>query len=128
MKQFIFIIFCFLTLSNTTLLAQEPEKQKTPVEIAAEQAEKYKKDLNLTEKQFFLVDSTLQTNFSALSREFEKMKAGGRQTISGYDNVRDFWQTKTEESFNKILTPEQFIKYMKLIGKYDRKGRPIKKK
>lgn len=55
------------------------------------------------------------------------MKAGGRQTISGYDNVRDFWQTKTEESFNKILTPSSSYKYMKLIGKYDRKSRPIKR-
>jgi hypothetical protein len=48
--------------------------------------------------------------------EFEKMKKGGLQNPESYREVQKRWQDKTEESFFKIMTPEQFERYLKIIG------------
>ena len=102
---------------------QQQEKPKTPVEIAQEQSDKLQIELKLNNKQLFQVDSVLQANLTGVNDEFEKMKKGGRLTNEAYIQVRDDWQLKTEDAFKKILTEEQFKKYMIYIGKMDKKGR-----
>jgi hypothetical protein len=102
---------------------QQQEKQKTPVEIASEQADKLQEQLKLNNKQLFQVDSVLQNNITGVTADFEKLKKGGRMSSEAYIQVRDSWQLKTEEAFKKILTEEQFKKYMIFIGKMDNKGR-----
>ncbi len=121
-----FLSFLFIvTLTSLTLSAQQEqqEKPKSPVEVAAAQADKLLTELKLNGKQLFQVDSVLQSNLTGVSNEFERMKKGGISTNEAYMNVRDSWQLKTEEAFKLILTEEQFIKYMKYIGKMDSKGR-----
>lgn len=113
------------TLSFITLTAQQEqqEKPKSPAEIAETQADKLQTELKLNGKQLFQVDSVLQSNLTGVSAEFEKLKKGGITSNDAYINVRDSWQLKTEEAFKKILTEEQFKKYMIFIGKMDSKGR-----
>ncbi|MDD2420241.1 MAG: hypothetical protein PHO51_02045 [Bacteroidales bacterium] len=98
------------------VFGQEQPPQKTPVEIAAEQANRLQRDLDLDYYQVFKVDSTLQTDLAGVMAEFEKMKKGGLQNPESYREVQKRWQDKTEESFYKIMTPEQFERYLKIIG------------
>lgn len=121
-----FLLTAFIiTLTTITLSAQQEqqEKPKSPVEIAEAQADKLQTELKLNNKQLFQIDSVLQSNLTGVSAEFEKLKKGGVSTNDAYINVRDSWQLKTEEAFKKILTDEQYTKYLKYIGKMDSKGR-----
>ena len=122
------IALLFITTISITLSAQEEqqEKPKTPVEMAMEQSDKLQELLKLNNKQLFLVDSVLQSNLAGVSDEYEKLRKGGRLSNEAYFNVRDSWQIKTEEAFKKILTEEQFKKYMISIGRMDKKGQPRK--
>jgi hypothetical protein len=97
---------------------QEQQPQKTPIEIASEQAERLQKELNLKDYQLFLVDSVLQKNFTDLTKEIESMRVAGIQTRESYKSVQDKWASKTDEAFEKIFDKEQFIKYLKMGGKY----------
>ena len=97
---------------------QEQQPQKTPIEIASEQAEGLQKELKLKDYQLFLVDSVLQRNFTDLMAEIELMKASGIQTRESYKSVQEKWTAKTDNAFEKIFDKEQFIKYLKMGGKY----------
>ena len=97
---------------------QEQQPQKTPIEVASEQAERLQKELNLKDYQLFLVDSVLQRNFTDLTNEIESMKVAGIQTRESYKSVQDKWTAKTDLAFERIFDKEQFIKYLKMGGKY----------
>lgn len=97
---------------------QEQQPQKTPIEVASEQAERLQKELNLKDYQLFLVDSVLQRNFTDLMKEVESMRVAGIQTRESYKSVQEKWTAKTDNAFEKIFDKEQFIKYLKMGGKY----------
>ncbi|MEN6618441.1 MAG: hypothetical protein ABFC28_02935 [Rikenellaceae bacterium] len=125
-------LFAYITLLITTISSfaqdQQQEKQKTPVEIAAEQTDRFQKDLGLNDAQAFLVDSVLQTNLTGVYTDFERMKAGGVQSSESYRAVQEMWMKKTEDAFRKILTPDQFLRYEKMTGLYAKRKKQEKKK
>jgi len=94
----------------------QPQEKKNPVEIAAEQADKLQLDLKLNHKQHFLADSVLQKNIAGVMEEFEKMQKGGMQNPESYREVQMKWFKKTEDAFEKFMTPEQFERYLKISG------------
>jgi len=74
----LFAFFALLIITSSAFAQnQQEEKQKTPVELAAIQADKFQLDFGLTDGQTFQVDSVLQVNLTGVYGEFEKMKAGG---------------------------------------------------
>jgi hypothetical protein len=111
------VSFTFVT-SHLFAQYQEQQPQKTPTEMASEQADRLQRDLNLKDHQLFFVDSVLQFNFVGLSNEVNQMKAAGMQTMESYRAVQTKWAMKTEEAFEKILDNEQFIRYLKVSGRY----------
>ncbi|MFA6335284.1 MAG: hypothetical protein WCX48_06980 [Bacteroidales bacterium] len=125
-------LFAAITLLTTTINAfaqdQQQEKQKSPVEMAAEQADKLQKDFKLNDAQVFLIDSVLQTNFTGVYEEFENMKQGGVQSSQSYQAVQEKWMHKTENAFQKILTPDQFLRYQKMTGSYAKQKKEEKRK
>ena len=118
------LILCF---TNVKSYGQEPEK--TPEEIAAEQADRLQKDLGLADHQLFFVDSVLQYNFAALTNEMEEMRKAGIQSRDSFMSAQKRWGLKTEEAFEKILDNDQFMKYLKISGRYRdyKKRKGIKK-
>ncbi|MFA5848523.1 MAG: hypothetical protein WC833_01450 [Bacteroidales bacterium] len=127
------LLITTILLSPTSSFAQyqnqqQEEKPKTPVEIAALQADKYQKDLGLNDGQTFLVDSVLQMNIGGVYSDFERMKKGGVQTPESYRAVQDLWMNKTDVAFKKIFTPEQYLKYEKLSGLYAKRMKEEKEK
>ena len=118
MSFFKSLILVLGLLSFTTALwGQEEPKQKSPEEYAVMEAERLEKELNLNQHQLFYVDSILQHNFVGLSDEFEKMKAGGMQDSRSYMAVKDKWQDRTLKAFEAVMDEQQYIKYLKIIGK-----------
>ncbi len=108
----------FISLFIVTIMfAQEQPPQKSPEEYAAIETERLIEELELNAAQIFYVDSTLQADFKGVMEEFEKMKVSGMQNSYSYETVRDKWADKTLASFKKILTEQQYIKYLKSIGK-----------
>ena len=126
------LLITTIFLSSTSSFAQyqnqQEEKPKTPVEIAAWQADKYQKDLGLNDGQTFLVDSVLQVNIGGVYSDFERMKKGGVQTQESYRAVQELWMNKTDAAFKKIFTPEQYLKYEKLSGLYAKRIKEEKAK
>lgn len=126
------LLIITILLSSTSSFAQyqnqQEEKPKTPVEIAAMQADKYQKDLGLNDGQTFLVDSVLQANIGGVYADFERMKKGGVQTQESYRAVQELWMNKTDAAFKKIFTPEQYLKYEKLSGLYAKRMKAEKEK
>ncbi|OFY39391.1 MAG: hypothetical protein A2X18_04650 [Bacteroidetes bacterium GWF2_40_14] len=126
------LLITTIFLSSTSSFAQyqnqQEEKPKTPVEIAALQADKYQKDLGLNDGQTFLVDSVLQVNIGGVYSDFERMKKGGVQTQESYRAVQELWMNKTDAAFKKIFTPEQYLKYEKLSGLYAKRIKEEKAK
>lgn len=120
----------FLLLLTTCIFAQnqQEEPEKTPIELAAIQADKFQIDFGLTDGQTFLVDSVLQSNLTGVYGEFEKMKAGGVQSSESYQAVQEKWRNKTVEAFRKILTPDQFLRYEKMTGLYAKRMKEEKDK
>ena len=94
-----------LFFANYSALGQEP--QKTPQEMASEQADRLQRDLKLADHQLFYIDSILQYNFQA-----------GLHSRDTYCNTQKKWGQKTEEAFEKILDKEQFIRYLKISGRW----------
>lgn len=107
---------------------QQEEKQKTPIEIAAEQADKLQKDFKLTDGQTFLIDSVLQTNMTGVFDDFDKMKKGGVQSSESYKATQEMWMKRTEDAFRKIMTAEQFLRYEKMTGLYAKRKKEEKEK
>ncbi|MDX9781628.1 MAG: hypothetical protein RBT35_01460 [Bacteroidales bacterium] len=86
--------------------------------MATEQADRLQKDLGLADHQVFFVDSVLQFNFAGLTKEIEEMQKAGIQSRDSYMNAQKKWGLKTEEAFEKILDSDQFLRYLKLSGRY----------
>jgi hypothetical protein len=93
-----------------------PPPQKSPVEIAAQQADRLQIDLKLNDYQTFLADSVLQANIAGVTQEFERMRLGGMQNPDSYREVQNKWRIKTEEAFEKFMTAEQFERYLRISG------------
>lgn len=107
------LILCFASYSAN---GQEPKK--SPQEMASEQADRLQQDLKLADHQLFYVDSILQYNFVALTKEMEDMQKAGLQSRDSYVTVQKKWGMKTEEAFEKFLDKEQFLKYLKISGRW----------
>lgn len=113
----LFILFSLLLINNSYAQNQDQQEQKSPEEMAAIEAEKMQKDLNLNISQLFFVDSVLQHNYRGLFDEFEKMKSSGMQDSRNYRTVQEKWLDKNLAAFKVILDEQQYISYLKLIGK-----------
>ena len=113
----IYLTLVLIWVGFPVVFAQEPPKQKEPHEVAAEEAVRMEKELELTPDQVFYVDSVLQYNYAGLKEEFDSMSGSGMQDARNYETVRDKWIQKNLDAFKKILPDQQYIKYLKMIGK-----------
>ena len=111
----IFTIAAFLCCNQ--LSAQQQPEPKSPEEMAIDEANKLEKELKLNGAQLFYVDSTLRNNFMGLSDDMEALRARGSQDAKTYTTIREKWINKTMEAFKGILDEQQYIKYLKYLGK-----------
>jgi hypothetical protein len=104
-------------LCCTQLSAQQQPEQKSPEEMAIDEANKLEKELMLNGAQLFYVDSTLRNNFMGLSDDMQALRTRGSQDMNSYNTIREKWINRTMEAFKGILDEQQYIKYLKYLGK-----------
>lgn len=100
-------------LISTTAFAQNNEEKDLPTAIS-EMIDILAKDLKLDDWQCFMMDSTLIYNYTKLNEEVNDLRRGGVYNSEIYMRCSDQWTNATDTTFQKrILTPEQWQKYMK---------------
>jgi len=97
--------------------AQQQEKEKTPEEVAAAEVKAMVSELGLSESQEFFCDSILTHNYTCMKSDFENLQSSGMQEANTYQFLKDRWQKKTLEALKKVLDDQQYIKYLRRIGK-----------
>ena len=120
MKRLFFIIaalFMILQVAPAFAQQQNPDEEKSPEELAIEMAESLEKDLNLDATQMFLVDSIFRHNYVAMVDDINNMRKMGVQDPRNYKAVSDQWTDKNLAALKKVLTEQQYIRYLKMIGK-----------
>lgn len=93
---------------------QSPEEQQKQFqENIDKEIERYEEILSLSGSQTFFVDSILNHDYKAMQDE---MMALSRQKMSNQDiymMVQDKWMERMYVSFRRILSDEQWEKYLK---------------
>ena len=101
-----------LMMTALPALGQEQEKP-SPEKFAADHIEFLVRNLEIDEIQVFYADSIYQHNFFELIEEMESLKKKGMSSNSVYEEVSDKWLDATDRALEKILTPEQWKKYLR---------------
>ena len=104
-------------ISVTVLRAQNEEEEKTPEDMATEEANRLERLLKLEPHQTFFIDSILQHDMRAMHDEIEFLKTSGTQEYTAYKQVQDRWADQIDSSYRKVLTEYQYMIYRRDIGK-----------
>lgn len=96
--------------------AQQQEKAPTPDEMAEKEAERLERVFKLEDWQVFYVDSTLRTNYAGMMEEITGLQKSRVNNLELFYDVRDKWTEKTQNSYKKYFTPEQWNAYLKQEG------------
>ena len=126
MKQCIHLktIFTLLLLSfSATLFAQEQQEEKTPEEIATEEADRLEKLLKLEPHQTFFIDSVLQHDMRAMYDEMQLMKQSGTQEFIVYQRIKEKWGNRIDSSYMNILTEKQWLEYLRSTNRMTKEMR-----
>ncbi len=103
-------------MSFSNLYAQE-QPEKSPEEMAIEEAEKLEKELNLTSTQVFYVDSVLRHNIPLMYEDINGLKERGSQDMNAYKTVSEKWLKTITDALKPYLDEQQYIRYLKMMGK-----------
>ena len=117
MKRITLLLIATIVLLGANSAFAQDDKEITPEEYAAKQVKSLTSKLQLTESQEFYVDSILTTNYVGLKNQIDDMQRSGMQDPENYRRCSEMWQDKTIAAMKKVLDEQQFIKYLKHIGK-----------
>ncbi len=117
MKNTLTLLFAFAALFIFSPLAAQQQPEKSPEEFAIEEADRLGQELKLNGTQMFYVDSILRANFIGLQEDMDRLKDRGSEDYDTYTATREKWIQKTIDSFKGILDEQQYIKYLKYLGK-----------
>ena len=102
------------------LLASAQEQPLTPEQRAKKMreaidkmVENYEESLQLEDWQAFYADSILTHNMEERNKEMEALMANKVENYDLYTMVGDKWEEETYNAFRRILTDEQWKKYLK---------------
>ena len=117
MKRITLLLIATIVLFSANNAFAQDDKEITPEEYAEKQVKTLTTKLELSESQEFYVDSILTTNFGALKKAIEDLQRSGMQDPQTYRKCNEMWQEKTIAAMKKVLDEQQFIKYLKYMGK-----------
>lgn len=124
MRKFIPILF--LTLSASLFSGKVHAQQMSEADIdkiiekSIENIDRY---VHLDDIQLFYLDSIYRYNIPAMYSEMEEAKAAGSSNQETYIAISDVWMAKCDDAIEKILSKEQWKKYLKCGYGKERKQR-----
>lgn len=86
--------------------------------MAIEEAARLERELKLEPHQAFYLDSILQHDMVAMDKEMQELRSAGVQDFRNFEVIREKWLEQVKASVKKILSDDQYIKYLKEIGQY----------
>ena len=99
-------VLSILLLIPAFSYAQEQQKEPTPEEMAAKEADRLADLLNLDPGQVFYVDSTLQHDYAAWKEEVMKLQKSRVENYDMYNATRDKWMQQIDNTYRRIFTDE----------------------
>ena len=111
--MFLSILACSLFLLGAAPGALAQQKERTPEEIASQEAERLETLLGLEGWQVFYVDSILQNNYSHMLAELYGLRDSKVENVDLYVSVRDKWNQLTYDAFSKVFNEDQWNRYLK---------------
>lgn len=132
MHKFIklFFISIFMAVAGSQAFAQDEfqpidpsQAYKDTENIVAAFTKKMNLELKLEDWQLFLVDSVANANFFGKTEEMLDMNSRMISSSTLYQLASDKWDEKTYQAMHKILTEDQWKRYLKLGGERDKRQR-----
>ncbi|MBO7487545.1 MAG: hypothetical protein J6T58_03270 [Bacteroidales bacterium] len=127
MHKFIFILVTVAALTasfNASAQQGQTSEMPDPLELAAKIADQMERDLELDIAQVFMIDTLYQHAYTEYYADVEKLsKAGVPSTSSQYLRTSDKWGDYIDKVLEKILTEQQWAKYLKGDGGRAKKQR-----
>lgn len=111
--MFLSILACSLFLLGAAPGALAQQKERTPEEIASQEAERLETLLSLEGWQVFYVDSILQNNYSHMQAELYGLRDSKVENVDLYVSVRDKWNQLTYDAFSRVFNEDQWNRYLK---------------
>lgn len=129
MKKILFTLLSMLFFVSVNAYAQEQgeQKQPTPEEMAAKEADRLADLLKLEYWQVFYVDSTLQHDYAAWQEEVKKLQAAKVDNYDLYTITSDKWMEQIDKTYKKLFTPQQWAAYLKSGAAKQQKAREKRK-
>ena len=123
----IIIIVALCLLPAVAFAQQQPkseeERQKEFYEAIEKQIERLTTMLSLEDWQVFYVDSILTHDYKAMQEEVMDLSKAKVSNSDIYYDVQDRWMEQIYQSFQKILSEDQWAKYQKSGAARDKKAR-----
>ena len=116
-------MLAMFAIVNVNAQEQQEQKQLTPEEMAAKEADRLADVLKLEYWQVFYVDSTLQHDFAAYQEDIKKLQMSRVDNYDLYTLTRDKWMEQIDRTYKKIFTPEQWAAYLKSGAAKEQKAR-----
>ena len=128
MKKIFLLSALLMVFSAANSFAQNQDKEPSMEEIAERHTKDLVKKLGLTDSQEFYVDSILTTNYVGMKDALDDLRRSGMQDPENYRYVNLQWQQKTMDAMKKVLDEQQYIGYLRYIGKGKdyKKGKDVK--
>lgn len=122
------IVLASPMLFAPSLYAQnQQEEEKTPEEIAMEEADRLEEMLELEPHQTFYIDSILQHDMRAMHDELQMLQYSGTREYTAFQQVRDKWVSQIDSAYRKVLTNYQWMVYQRSLGKLGKEDLKILK-
>ena len=106
-------LLMFLAASAQEQPLTPEQRAKKMREAIDKMVEDYERNLQLEDWQAFYADSILTHNLEERNKEMEAMASNKVANYDLYTMVGDKWEEETYKAFRKILTDEQWKKYLK---------------
>jgi Spy/CpxP family protein refolding chaperone len=103
----------FLAASAQEQPLTPEQRAKKMREAIDKMVEDYERNLQLEDWQSFYADSILTHNLEERNKEMEAMASNKVANYDLYTMVGDKWEEETYNAFRRILTDEQWKKYLK---------------
>jgi hypothetical protein len=119
---FVFVLMVAIGLSTNSFAQQGDGDMPSPEEMVAKQLASLKSRMasykqDLTPAQEFYVDSILLAHYTGVRNAFTDLHKSGMNNESTYVKSSEMWQEKTRAAMQKFLNEQQYIIYLKSIGK-----------
>ncbi len=128
-RKIIFHLFALAVpmLFVPSLYAQNQEEEKTPEEMAMDEADRLEEMLELEPHQTFYIDSILQHDMRAMHDEMQMLQLAGTREYTAFKQVRDKWLLQIDSAYRKVLTNYQWMVYQRSLGKLSKEEMKILK-